>query len=265
MTRWTPRHDGGRPSGRDCSHTRTADPTPLSETCLSCAARGRVPGDLLMCLTCGHVGCSDSSPGAHATAHFDSSRHPAARSLTAGQAWAWCYVDEVYLDALDDHQPPSAPRPAESVWDYPRPPALHHDDRLVRVECAGQVVAETHTAIRVLETSHPPVFYIPAHDIRTEFVFPAHSGRTWCEWKGAARYWDVIVGDDLRARAAWSYPHPEPDYTALTDHLAFYPSRMDRCTVAGEDVTPQEGDFYGGWITPEIQGPFKGAPGTSLW
>ncbi|RRR70872.1 DUF427 domain-containing protein [Streptomyces sp. RP5T] len=265
MTRWTPRHDGGRPSGKHCSHTWTADPTPLSTTCLPCSERGRAPSDLLLCLTCGHVGCSDSSPGAHATAHFDTSGHPAARTLAAGHAWAWCYEDEVYLDPLDGHQPPAAPRPAESVWDYPRPPALQEDDRLVRVECAGQVVAETRSAIRVLETSHPPTFYIPAQDVRTELLVPAVSGRTWCEWKGAARYWDVVIGDDVRPRAAWSYPRPEPDYTALTDFFAFYPSRMDRCTVAGEDVTPQEGDFYGGWITAEVQGPFKGAPNTQLW
>ncbi|NUP21824.1 MAG: DUF427 domain-containing protein [Streptomyces sp.] len=166
---------------------------------------------------------------------------------------------------MDGHQPPASSRPYESVWDYPRPPALQGDDRLVRVECAGQVVAETRSAIRVLETSHPPVFYIPAQDVRTELVSPAVSGRSWCEWKGAARYWDVIVGNDVRARAAWSYPHPKPAYSAITDFLAFYPGRMDRCTVAGEDVTAQEGDFYGGWITAEVQGPFKGAPGTHLW
>lgn len=135
----------------------------------------------------------------------------------------------------------------------------------MRVECAGQVVAETRRAVRVLETSHPPVFYIPPQDVRTESVFPAVGGRTWCEWKGSARYWDIIVGDDVRARAAWSYPRPEPGYAPLADFFAFYPSRMDRCTVGGEEATAQEGDFYGGWITAEVRGPFKGAPGTQLW
>lgn len=266
MTKWTPRPDGGRPSGKPCSHIWAADPTPLSGTCPSCAARGRTPADLLLCLTCGHVGCSDSSPGAHATTHFDSSGHPVARSLARGQEWAWCYEDEVYLDPLPEGPTPrSAPRPPESVWDYPRPPAVREDDRHVRVECAGQVVADTRRAVQVLETSHPPVFYIPPADVRTELLIPSVSGRTWCEWKGAARYWDVTVGEEVRARAAWSYPRPEPEYAILTDFLAFYPSRMDRCTVAGEVVTAQEGDFYGGWITSEVRGPFKGGPGTLMW
>jgi uncharacterized protein (DUF427 family) len=171
----------------------------------------------------------------------------------------------VYLDPLDEPLQPSAPRAAESVWDYPRPPVMREDDRLVRVECAGQVVAETRRAIRVLETSHPPVFYIPAQDVRTAFLLPAGGGRTWCEWKGSARYWDVVAGDVVRPRAAWCYPRPEPAYTALAGFFAFYPSRMDRCTVAGEEVMAQEGDFYGGWITAEVRGPFKGAPGTQLW
>ncbi|MFF9279838.1 DUF427 domain-containing protein [Streptomyces griseosporeus] len=265
MTRWTPRPDGGRPSGTPCSHTWTPDPRPTSATCPSCAARGRAPGDLLLCLVCGHVGCSDSSPGAHATAHFEASGHPMARALAGDRVWAWCYEDEVYLEPLDEIMPPATPRRPESVWDYPRPPALREDDRLVQVECAGQVVAETRRAIRVLETSHPPVFYLPAQDVRTELLFPAAAGRTWCEWKGAARYWDVIVGDVVHARAAWSYPDPEPGYTALAGSFAFYPGRVDRCTVDGEEVTAQEGDFYGGWITAEVRGPFKGAPGTQLW
>ena len=188
-----------------------------------------------------------------------------ARTLARDGEWAWCYEDEVYLDLLEEPVPRSAPRPPESVWDYPRPPAMREDDRDVRVECAGQVVAETRRAVRVLETSHPPVFYIPPQDVRTELLFPAVAGRTWCEWKGSARYWDVIVGDDVRARAAWSYPRPEPGYAPLADFIAFYPSRMDRCTVDGDEVTAQEGDFYGGWITAEVRGPFKGAPGTRLW
>nr|WP_260845309.1 DUF427 domain-containing protein [Streptomyces sp. SLBN-31] len=135
----------------------------------------------------------------------------------------------------------------------------------MRVECAGEVVADTRRAVQVLETSHPPVFYIPPADVRTELLIPSVSGRTWCEWKGAARYWDVTVGEEVRARAAWSYPRPEPEYAILTDFLAFYPSRMDRCTVAGEVVTAQEGDFYGGWITSEVRGPFKGGPDTLMW
>ncbi|MFR0366867.1 UBP-type zinc finger domain-containing protein [Streptomyces sp. MCC20] len=102
MTRWAPRPDGGRPSGRRCSHTSSAGRAPLSDTCPACAALGRAPADLLLCLTCGHVGCSDSSPGAHATAHFESCGHPVARTLAPGEHWAWCYEDEVYLDPLPE-------------------------------------------------------------------------------------------------------------------------------------------------------------------
>ncbi|MEU6402488.1 DUF427 domain-containing protein [Streptomyces sp. NPDC046985] len=157
-----------------------------------------------------------------------------------------------------------APRPQESVWDYPRPPALRQDDRRVRVECRGEAVADSTRALRVLETSHPPVFYVPAADVRTDLLRPA-PGRTWCEWKGEARYWDLVVDDEVRAQAAWSYAQPSSGYAALAGHFAFYPERVDGCTVAGEPVRAQEGDFYGGWITREIQGPFKGAPGTRSW
>ncbi|MFI9770181.1 DUF427 domain-containing protein [Streptomyces sp. NPDC052415] len=266
MSRWTPRPDSGRPSGRRCEHTATADPAPLSASCSQCAARGQIRADLLLCLTCGHTGCSDSSRGAHATAHFAATGHPVARSLAPAQEWAWCYEDEVYLEPLPDRPIPAAPpREPESVWDYPRPPAVRPDDRRIRVECATEVLADTQRALRVLETSHPPVFYIPRGDVRTELLHPAAGNRTWCEWKGMAQYWDIVVGDDVRTRAAWSYQHPEPAYTSLTGFLAFYPSRVDRCTVDGEEAGAQEGDVYGGWITPEVRGPFKGGPGTLLW
>ncbi|MFE0454136.1 DUF427 domain-containing protein [Streptomyces sp. NPDC058914] len=158
----------------------------------------------------------------------------------------------------------SVDREVESVWDYPRPPAVLRDDRLVRVECGGHVVAESRNAFRVLETSHPPTFYIPAQDVRSDLLAPTE-GSTWCEWKGRARYWDVIVGDDVRSRAAWSYARPEPAYAVLKDCFAFYASRVDRCLVDSEVVQAQEGDFYGGWITTEVRGPFKGAPGTRGW
>lgn len=157
-----------------------------------------------------------------------------------------------------------ASRPQESVWDYPRPPAVQEDHRRIRVECDGLVVADSTAAVRVLETSHPPVFYIPAEDVDTALLRPTE-GCTRCEWKGTARYWDVIAGPKVRGRAAWSYPHPETAYDALAGRLAFFPGRVDRCTVAGEAVQAQEGDFYGGWITGEIRGPFKGGPGTLGW
>ncbi|MGW5330586.1 DUF427 domain-containing protein [Streptomyces sp. NPDC004014] len=155
-------------------------------------------------------------------------------------------------------------REIESVWDYPRPPAVLPDDRLVRVECGGHVVAETRRAVRVLETSHPPTFYIPPEDVRSDLLFLTE-GRSWCEWKGSARYWDLIVGDAVRNRAAWSYPRPEPAYAVLKDYFAFYASRVDRCLVGGREVQAQEGDFYGGWVTEDVRGPFKGAPGTRGW
>ncbi|MFG3188052.1 DUF427 domain-containing protein [Streptomyces omiyaensis] len=158
---------------------------------------------------------------------------------------------------------PSGPRPTESVWDYPRPPGLTGDDRRVTVAVGSRVVADTHTSLRVLETSHPPVFYVPRHDVRTEFLRP-RPGRTHCEWKGTASYWDVVAGDVVVPRAAWSYEQPLGPYEALRGHLAFYPSAV-RCTVDGEVVVAQEGDFYGGWITREIEGPFKGGPGTWGW
>ncbi|MEU8843143.1 DUF427 domain-containing protein [Streptomyces roseus] len=156
-------------------------------------------------------------------------------------------------------------RPAESVWDYPRPPRIEVDVRHVVVEFAGIRVADTRRSVRVLETSHPPVFYIPRHDTRHELLLPSGT-RTWCEWKGAATHWDLCVeGRPRIPDAAWSYEHPSRGFTAIASFLAFYPSRVDRCLVEDEEVLPQPGAFYGGWITSEINGPFKGPPGTRGW
>lgn len=152
----------------------------------------------------------------------------------------------------------------ESVWDYPRPPRLDPVADRVTVELAGMLVADTTRALRVLETSHPPVFYVPPDDVVPGSL--RRSERTsHCEWKGLAAYHDVAAGDRVERGAAWSYPDPTPRFAALRDHLAFYPSRMDACTVGGEPVAAQEGDFYGGWVTSRIVGPFKGAPGTWGW
>lgn len=157
------------------------------------------------------------------------------------------------------------PKPGqESVWDYPRPPRLEASSRHIRVEFAGQLIADTHRAFRVLETSHPPVYYIPPGDIRMELLKP-ESGSSYCEWKGQARYYTVAAGDKTAPRAAWSYPNPSRAYAALRDHVAFYPGAMDACSVDGELARPQEGGFYGGWITDDVVGPFKGAPGTTGW
>jgi uncharacterized protein (DUF427 family) len=152
----------------------------------------------------------------------------------------------------------------ESVWDYPRPPRMEDVDKEVKVVFGGVTLAYTTRAKRVLETSHPPVYYVPPEDIRMEHLEPA-GGRSLCEWKGVAGYYDVVADERREGRAAWYYPDPVPAYAALKDHVAFYPSRMDACWVDGEKVEAQEGDFYGGWITSEIVGPFKGAPGTRGW
>jgi uncharacterized protein (DUF427 family) len=152
----------------------------------------------------------------------------------------------------------------ESVWDYPRPPRLEPSDRLVRVIFNGEVVAETRKALRVLETSHPPVYYIPPEDIKTKFL-ERSSRSSFCEWKGRARYHSLKVGDRRSPDAAWSYPDPIKDFESIRDYLAFYPSRVDECIVDSEVVRSQPGDFYGGWITPEIVGPFKGDTGTMGW
>jgi uncharacterized protein (DUF427 family) len=159
-----------------------------------------------------------------------------------------------------------APSVSESVWDYPRPPRLEPSSRLVRVVLGGGVIAETRRAHRVLETSHPPVFYIPRTDVRPEALVPSGGRGSFCEFKGTASYVDVIGADGTRvARAGWSYAEPTAGYEAIAGALAFYPSLMDDCTVDDERVQAQDGDFYGGWITSEISGPFKGAPGTLGW
>lgn len=152
----------------------------------------------------------------------------------------------------------------ESVWDYPRPPRVEPTPKHIRVVFNGQTVAETRRALRVLETSHPPTYYIPQEDIRTEFMIPS-ARRTFCEFKGAATYWTLQVGDQTSQDAAWSYPEPTPGYEALRDHITFYASRVESCFVDDERVQAQEGDFYGGWITSDVVGPFKGGPGTLGW
>ena len=152
----------------------------------------------------------------------------------------------------------------ESVWAYPRPPKLEETNGRVEVFFGGAKVADTTRAKRVRETSHPPVYYVPPEDVRMEYLVPA-GGRSFCEWKGVASYYDIRVGGHREARAAWYYPSPTPPFVGLEDHVAFYPSLVDACYVDGEKVRAQEGDFYGGWITSGIVGPFKGGPGTRGW
>ncbi len=152
----------------------------------------------------------------------------------------------------------------EPVWDYPRPPRLEETDERVRVVFGGVTLAYTARAKRVLETSHPPVYYIPPEDIRTEYLTLA-GGTSFCEWKGAARYYDVSTEERMEQRAAWFYLDPVPAYRDLENYVGFFPSLMDACWVGGEKVRAQEGDFYGGRITSDIVGPFKGGPGTWSW
>lgn len=153
---------------------------------------------------------------------------------------------------------------AESVWDYPRPPRLEATARHIRVLYGGEAIADTRRGLRILETSHPPVYYIPVEDVRMDLLIPS-ARHTYCEFKGEASYWSIRVGNHISGDAAWSYPHPTPPYEPLRDHLAFYAGGGAECFVDGEKVAAQEGDFYGGWITADLAGPFKGGPGTNDW
>ena len=152
----------------------------------------------------------------------------------------------------------------ESVWDYPRPPRLERTIRRIRIEFGGVTIVDTTSAWRVLETSHPPNYYIPPNAFSgCELVISART--SFCEWKGQARYASIRVGDLVADDAAWSYPDPVRAFAPLAGFFAVYPDRMDRCLVDDEVVTPQPGGFYGGWITADVVGPFKGGPGTSGW
>lgn len=157
------------------------------------------------------------------------------------------------------------PKPGqESVWDYPRPPRLEPTTKRLRVVFEGLVIADTTAGYRILETSHPPTYYIPPSDILMKYLVPT-SRRTFCEFKGEAHYWTVEVSGKTFPDCAWSYPRPNPAYAALANYLAFYASRAEACYVNDEKVQSQAGDFYGGWITQDIVGPFKGGAGTWGW
>lgn len=160
---------------------------------------------------------------------------------------------------------PEVPGPGqESVWEYPRPPVQVPDGREVVVGFGG-VVARTTGAVKVLETSHPPTWYLPADAFEPGTLRPA-TGASWCEWKGEAAYLDLVAADGRVApRAAWTYPRPTPAFLALGGMVAFYPAAVDEVTIAGEVVRPQPGSFYGGWVTDDVVGPFKGGPGSNGW
>lgn len=152
----------------------------------------------------------------------------------------------------------------ESVWDYPRPPRLEPTSSRVEVELAGVVIADSTRALRVLETSQPPAFYLPPQDVALERLVRSRM-QTFCEWKGLASYVSIVVGDRRAEDAGWFYEHPSPQYEALVGHIAFYAQKVDACRVDGELVDANEGSFYGGWITSKVVGPFKGGAGSMGW
>jgi uncharacterized protein (DUF427 family) len=152
----------------------------------------------------------------------------------------------------------------ESVWAFPRPAIAQPTRSHVVIQHQGVVIADTRASIRTIETSHPPSYYIPRRDIDPAALRRAE-GSSFCEWKGAASYWDVVVGAVVLPRVGWSYANPTPAFASLRDHVAFYAAPFDRCSVDGETVIPQPGEFYGGWITSRVAGPFKGIPGSHGW
>ena len=152
----------------------------------------------------------------------------------------------------------------ERVWDYPRPPRVEPVREPIRIVFAGRTILETTAGKRVLETTHPPVYYLPREAFTCD-VLASQRQRSYCEWKGDASYWTLRVGDRSSPDCAWSYPEPTAAFEIIRNHLAVYPAAMDACFVGDEQVAPQPGDFYGGWITSNLVGPFKGVPGSNGW
>ena len=160
---------------------------------------------------------------------------------------------------------PDKPGPGqESVWDYPRPPRLEEFRGSITIDFGGERIASTDHGWRVLETSHPPTYYLPRAAFTPGALRDA-SGSSWCEWKGQAAYFDLVSGDAVASRAAWTYLTPTAGFAPLTGAIAVMAAAVDRCTVNGEDVVSQPGGFYGGWITSWVTGPFKGIPGSMGW
>ncbi|MEO8176374.1 MAG: DUF427 domain-containing protein [Sphingomicrobium sp.] len=151
-----------------------------------------------------------------------------------------------------------------SVWDFPRPAIAERCSAHVMIEHMRHVIADTHSSVRTIETSHPPSYYFPPNAIAPGVLRRAGGG-SFCEWKGSALYWDVVIGARVLSRVGWSYPDPTPAFEMLRDHIAFYAAPFDHCSVDGETVVPQPGSFYGGWITSDLAGPFKGVPGSWDW
>ena len=163
------------------------------------------------------------------------------------------------------HPRPERPLPGqESVWDFPRPPRLERSPRRIRALAGGVALADSVRALRVLETSHPPTYYLPPEDARMDLLVPAE-GSSHCEWKGRATYYDAVVEGRRYERVAWAYPQPTPAFAQLAHHLAFYLPALEAGYVDEERAQPQPGGFYGGWITCDLAGPFKGVPGSWGW
>ncbi len=179
------------------------------------------------------------------------------RGMAAARAkWRW----------NGSQRPPFADAPppdGESVWDYPRPPRMAPDHRRVTVSVDGRMLVDTSSSVRVLETASPPTFYLPPHVVADGVLQPV-AGESWCEWKGRAAYFDVVLPARRITRSVWCYPDPFPEFAALAGWLAFYPAAFE-CRVDGERVQPQPGGVYGGWVTAELAGPWKGGPGTAHW
>lgn len=148
----------------------------------------------------------------------------------------------------------------ERVRDYPRPPRLEISQDQIRVEALGEILVETQRSLRVLETFHPPTYYLPPEAMNQGLLVPAPGRPSFCEWKGVASYYDVVAGEERINRAVWTYNHPSERFRELAGWFALYPGQMDGCWVNGERVIPQQGGFYGGWITSQVEGPFKGDP-----
>ena len=153
----------------------------------------------------------------------------------------------------------------ERVRDYPRPPRLEASQDQIRVEALGEILVETQRSLRVLETFHPPTYYLPPEAMNPGLLVPAPGRPSFCEWKGVASYYDVVAGEQRINRAVWTYNHPSERFRELAGWFALYPGQMDGCWVNGERVIPQQGGFYGGWITSDIVGPIKGEPGSEGW
>ena len=178
----------------------------------------------------------------------------------------WARLAQAKWTYRGHERPPFAAPPypgQESVWDYPRPPRIEKDPRRIMIRANGNVIVDCHTTYRVLETASPPTFYIPPTEIHAPLrQLPENSSA--CEWKGMAQYWSLDIHGISEAPVAWSYPEPFPGFELLACYFAFYPQRVE-CFVEDERVHPQPGQIYGGWVTKELAGPFKGEPGTELW